>query len=122
VKDAFRDACVERFKEVVDLSAGEILDAEVISPADIDRHVGNLDKGAIHMGEIIYRRPAYFSSVPDLANYRTPIEGLYYCGSCTHPGGGVVGATAYHAVNVIADDLGVEKWWETGGLNEYKTQ
>ena len=111
VKDAFRDACLARFEEVADLSKGSILDAEVISPADIDRGVGNLDKGAIHMGEIIYRRDEYFSSVPDLASYRTPIEGLYYCGSCTHPGGGVIGATAFHTVNVIADDLGIEKWW-----------
>ncbi len=111
VKDAFRDACMARFNEVADLSQATILDAEIISPADIDRGVGNLDKGAIHMGEIIYRRDAYFSSVPDLASYRTPIEGLYYCGSCTHPGGGVIGATAYHTVNVIADDLGIEKWW-----------
>lgn len=114
VKDGFRDTCVARFREAMDLSKGTILGAEVISPADIDRGVGNLDKGAVHMGEIIYRRAAYFASIPGLANYRTPIGGLYYCGSCVHPGGGVVGATAYHAVNVIADDLGLEKWWARG--------
>lgn len=114
VKDQFREKCVARFHEAVGLKHGAILDAQVISPADIERHVGNLDKGAVHMGEIIYRRADYFSSIPDLANYRTPIEGLYYCGSCTHPAGGVIGATAYHAVNVIADDLGLEKWWVKG--------
>ncbi|MDP6086021.1 MAG: FAD-dependent oxidoreductase [Nitrospinota bacterium] len=115
----FRDACVEQFKEVADLSRGTILDAEVISPADIDRHVGNLDKGAVHMGEIIYRRDEYFSRVPELASYRTPIEGLYYCGLCTHPGGDVVGATAYHTVNVIADDLGIDLWWKPLNFEEH---
>ncbi len=111
VKDSFRDLAVDRFKELVDLSNGEILDAQVISPADIERQVGNLDKGAVHMGEIIYQRGKYFSSVPELAEYRTPIEGLYYCGSCVHPGGGVVGATAFHAANIIAEDLDIPKWW-----------
>ena len=114
VKNSFRDAAVERFRQVVDLSRGNILDAQVMSPADIERHVGNLDKGAVHMGEIIYRRGEYFSSVPELAGYRTPIEGLYYCGSCVHPGGGVVGATAYHTVNVVAEDLEIPKWWAKG--------
>jgi phytoene dehydrogenase-like protein len=30
------------------------------------------------------------------ARYRTPIRGLYLCGSGAHPGGGVMGAPGYN--------------------------
>ena len=31
------------------------------------------------------------------SRYRTPIEGLYLCGSGTHPGGGIPGAAGRNA-------------------------
>ncbi len=30
--------------------------------------------------------------MPGWAQYRSPIKGLYMCGSATHPGGGIMGA------------------------------
>jgi len=33
-----------------------------------------------------------FRPVPGYAGYRTPVDGLYLCGSAAHPGGGVMGA------------------------------
>jgi phytoene dehydrogenase-like protein len=42
--------------------------------------------------------------VPGWARYRTPIEGLYMCGSGTHPGGGVMGAPGYNAAREILKD------------------
>ena len=35
------------------------------------------------------------------ARYRTPVHGLYLCGSGTHPGGGVMGAPGYNAAREI---------------------
>ena len=31
--------------------------------------------------------------MPGWARYRTPVEDLWMCGSATHPGGGIMGAT-----------------------------
>jgi phytoene dehydrogenase-like protein len=39
------------------------------------------------------------------ADYRSPLAGLYLCGSGTHPGGGVTGAPGHNAAKVIAGDL-----------------
>ena len=45
------------------------------------------------------------------AGTRTPIEGLYLCGSSTGNGGGINGAPGYIAANAIADDLQLERPW-----------
>ena len=42
------------------------------------------------------------------ADYRSPIAGLYLCGSGAHPGGGVTGAPGHNAARVIARDLAGE--------------
>lgn len=39
------------------------------------------------------------------SNYRTPLHGLYLCGSGTHPGGGVMGAPGRNAARVALEDV-----------------
>lgn len=39
------------------------------------------------------------------SGYRTPVRGLYLCGSGSHPGGGVTGAPGRHAANVVLGDV-----------------
>lgn len=43
--------------------------------------------------------------LPEISDYRTPIEGLYLCGAGTHPGGGVSGAPGHNSAQVVIDDL-----------------
>lgn len=39
------------------------------------------------------------------SDYRTPVKGLYLCGSGAHPGGGVMGAPGRNAANLVLQDL-----------------
>jgi phytoene dehydrogenase-like protein len=39
------------------------------------------------------------------ARYRTPIRGLYLCGSGTHPGNGITGASGFNAARESLKDL-----------------
>ena len=39
------------------------------------------------------------------SNYKTPIQGLYLCGSGAHPGGGVMGAPGRNAARLVLQDL-----------------
>jgi hypothetical protein len=39
------------------------------------------------------------------SDYRTPVKGLYLCGSGAHPGGGVMGAPGRNAASVVLEDL-----------------
>ena len=52
------------------------------------------------LNQLFWSRP-----VPGYANYRTPISGLYLCGSGGHPGGGVMGAAGRNAAFRVLKDL-----------------
>jgi phytoene dehydrogenase-like protein len=57
---------------------------------------GHLYHGELTLDQILFMRP-----VPGWSRYRTPIEGLYLCGSGTHPGGSLPGAAGRNAAREI---------------------
>src|SRR3546814_1189001 len=67
------------------------LHKEVRTPWDIELEVG-LTEGNIFQGELTFDQMFFNRPVPGYADYRTPIRGLYLCGSSSHPGGGVMAA------------------------------
>ena len=56
---------------------------------------------------------------PGCSQYRTPVKGLYICGSSTHPGGNVTGAPGYNAAGVICRDQGIDPWWKPRDAMEH---
>jgi phytoene dehydrogenase-like protein len=81
-----------------------ILAREVLTPLDIERTLG-VTGGHIHHGEMSLDQLFAFRPVIGWAQYRTPIKGLYLCGSGTHPGGGVTGAPGHNASREVIKDL-----------------
>lgn len=85
-----------------------ILHAEIRTPWDIENEVGltegNIFQGELTMDQLLFNRP-----IPGYAQYRTPVDGVYMCGSSTHPGGGVMGAPGANAARVILRDLKKEQ-------------
>jgi beta-carotene ketolase (CrtO type) len=43
----------------------------------------------------------FFRPLPELANYETPIEGLYLTGAGTHPGGSISGMPGRNCARVF---------------------
>ena len=83
--------------------SAQVIDIETLVAPDLEAIVG-LPQGHIFHGELsadqlFWQRPA-----PHWADYRTPITGLYQCGSSTHPGGGVSGIPGHNAAREIAKD------------------
>jgi len=77
---------------------------QCLTPLDIERTFG-MPRGDICHGRL---EPDQLFSVrphPDAAQYATPINGLYLCGSGSHPGGGVTGAPGHNAAQRILKDL-----------------
>lgn len=90
-REALGDAVVDTLAEYAPNIRRAILHRQVVTPADIERMVG-ISEGNIFHGELTLQQLFFLRPVPAWARYRTPIEGLYQCGSGTHPGGGVMGA------------------------------
>jgi phytoene dehydrogenase-like protein len=75
-----------------------VVDAQVLGPPDIEQKVG-LTGGHIFQGECL---PAYMWS--NRLTPRTPMQGVYLCGACTHPGGSVIGINGRNAAMAILRD------------------
>lgn len=93
------------------LRSGAILGSSLFTPLDIERRCSNMVRGSHHGGAYAGGQIDAGRPVEGLAGYRTPVEGLFLCGAGSHPGGSIHGAPGYNAANVIAADLGIERWW-----------
>src|SRR5947207_15626185 len=83
--------------------AASVIDRVVLSPEDIEQRYG-LPNGNIFQGEITPDQIFSLRPTPECARYRTPIEGLYLCGSGVHPGGGVMGAPGHNSAMALLSD------------------
>jgi phytoene dehydrogenase-like protein len=90
-RDAFGDAVVNTIAQYAPNIKKLILHRQVLTPLDLERDFG-LTEGNIFQGELSLEQLFFLRPVPGWARYRSPIRGLYMCGSATHPGGGIMGA------------------------------
>jgi phytoene dehydrogenase-like protein len=92
------------------LTPANVLGAYLFSPLDVERRNVNMVQGSNRMGAYVASQLGINRPHPLLSQYRTPVDGLYLCGSSSH-GGGANGAPGYNAANVIADDLKLGRFW-----------
>jgi phytoene dehydrogenase-like protein len=95
-REAFGDAVIDAIAEYAPNLKRIIRDRQVLTPLDIEREFG-LTEGNIFQGELTLEQLFFLRPVPGWAQYRTPIDRLYLCGSATHPGGGIMGAPGRNA-------------------------
>ena len=77
---------------------------QVITPEDLETCYG-FAGGHIFHGELALDQLFTMRPVLDWARYKTPIRGLFLCGSGTHPGNGLTGASGANAVREIIREL-----------------
>jgi len=102
-REAFGDAVVDTLTQYAPNLKGSILHRQVISPWDIERTIG-LTEGNIFQGELALNQLLFLRPMPEWAKYRTPVHNYYQCGSGTHPGGGIMGASGRLAALQILKD------------------
>jgi phytoene dehydrogenase-like protein len=82
------------------------------TPLDQERGMrmreGDFGHGAMTLDQIVGMRPFAAAS-----HYSTEIPGLYLCGSCTHPGGGVTAACGYNCFKVMCEDFDLPPVWQS---------
>jgi phytoene dehydrogenase-like protein len=100
LRESFADRCFDLLNEYAPNFKQAVLARQVLTPLDLERTFnltgGNIFQGAMGLNQLFCFRP-----VPGYASYRTPIRGLYLCGSAAHPGGGVMGAAGANAAREI---------------------
>uniref|UniRef100_A0A4W4E5U6 Pyridine nucleotide-disulfide oxidoreductase domain-containing protein 2 n=1 Tax=Electrophorus electricus TaxID=8005 RepID=A0A4W4E5U6_ELEEL len=81
-----------------------IVGKDILVPPDLERVFGltggNIFHGTMSLDQLYLARP-----LPSIANYCSPVKGLYMCGSGSHPGGGVMGSAGWNAAMTVLADL-----------------
>jgi phytoene dehydrogenase-like protein len=102
-REAFGDTVIETLAEHAPNIKNIIRGRQVLTPLDLEREFG-LSEGNIFQGELSLEQLFFLRPVPGWAQYRTPLKGLYLCGSAAHPGGGIMGAPGrLAAIEVLKD-------------------
>ena len=103
LKEDFADRCLATLARYAPNMPDIVEHRQVLSPLDLERTFritgGNIMQGAMHLHQLFFMRP-----VAGWADHRTPVKGLYLCGSAGHPGGGVMGACGMNAAQEILRD------------------
>ena len=108
--DDVREQVADLIIDTIDAHApnfkSSVIARQIHSPLDLERKFG-LIGGDIFHGNMGLDQ--LWSARPVLGNgdYRSPITGLYMCGSGTHPGGGVTGAPGHNAAHEIIRDRSI---------------
>jgi phytoene dehydrogenase-like protein len=103
LKESYADRVMDLIEEYAPGFSALVLHRHVLSPLDLQEQYG-LTGGNIFQGEMSPDQLYFLRPAAGWAEYRTPIRGLYMCGSGTHPGGGVTGAPGHNAAREILKD------------------
>jgi phytoene dehydrogenase-like protein len=107
-REAFGNAVLDTIEERAPNIRELVLHAQVLTPKDIEERFG-LSEGNIFQGELSLEQLFFNRPVPGWARYRTPLENLWMCGSATHPGGGIMGASGRLAAAQVLRSLRARK-------------
>jgi phytoene dehydrogenase-like protein len=99
-REAFGDTVIDTLAEYAPNLRNIVLHRQVVTPLDLEREWG-LSEGNIFQGELTLEQLFFLRPAPGWAQYKTPLRGLYMCGSATHPGGGIMGAPGRNAAMAI---------------------
>ncbi len=99
-REEFGDTVVDTIATFAPNIRDLIVGRQILTPPDIERITG-LTQGNIFQGELSLQQLFFLRPVAGWARYRTPVRGLWQCGSGTHPGGGIMGASGRLAAQEI---------------------
>ncbi|CAG6017191.1 unnamed protein product [Menidia menidia] len=103
-RETFADTVFDWVEQYAPGFKASVVGRDILSPPDLERIFGltggNIFHGSMSMDQLYLARP-----LPCLSDYRSPIRGLYLCGSGCHPGGGVMGSPGWNAALTVIADL-----------------
>ena len=104
IRDRVADDIVDYLARYMPNIKSLVVGRQVLTPLDLERVFGLTEGDIFHgrhdLDQIFSLRPH-----PSAARYRTPVKGLYLCGSGSHPGGAVTGAPGHNGAKRVIRDL-----------------
>lgn len=105
-RESVARVAVETIERHVPGFAASVASSTVLAPPDLESQHGNV-QGQHYGADIALDQVLWMRPVPQLARYRTPVEGFYLCGPAMHPGIGA--AAGANAASVILKDVRAAK-------------
>ncbi|XP_058508387.1 pyridine nucleotide-disulfide oxidoreductase domain-containing protein 2 [Solea solea] len=103
-RESFADTVFDWVEKYAPGFKRSVVGRDILTPPDLERIFGltggNIFHGSMSLDQLYLARP-----LPFLSDYRSPIKGLYLCGSGCHPGGGVMGTPGMNAARAVIADL-----------------
>ncbi|MGQ0662828.1 MAG: phytoene desaturase family protein [Pseudomonadota bacterium] len=103
-RERFGRRCIDVLAEYIPNLKDIIVDYRFWSPRDLEDEFGLLGANISH-GDMVPGMMFSFRPFPGWSRYRTPIKGLYLCGSGTWPGGLVSGLPGHNASHQVLKDI-----------------
>ncbi|TAK35023.1 MAG: NAD(P)/FAD-dependent oxidoreductase [Chloroflexota bacterium] len=111
-KEELAENCVATLgRYAPNMTADNVLWKYISSPADIENKFPNMVQGSLKQGLYHPLQMGFLRPNEDCSDHRTPIRNLYLGGACSFPGGLVTFGPGYLTANVVAEDMGIDKWW-----------
>jgi phytoene dehydrogenase-like protein len=103
MRDATAEFIIDTVNDYAPNFRASVVGRSALSPLDLEEKLGlaggDIFHGALGLDQLWAARPAL-----GYGDYRTPVLGLYLCGSGAHPGGGVTGVPGMNAAREILRD------------------
>lgn len=105
MREGFTEAILDEIVRFDPTLRDRIISSQLLTPADIEERFflpgGHLFHIEQSLDQMLFLRPDQRTS-----RYRAPVDGLYLCGSASHPGGGLSGAPGVLAARAALADRG----------------
>jgi len=103
-RDRIENLAIDTLGEHFPDLRSKIRSTKTITPLDLEETYG-LTEGDFNHGQIMLDQFLFMRPIPGWSNHKTPIDGLYLCGSGVHAGGGVSGASGRNAAKVVLKEI-----------------
>lgn len=100
LKNKVADRVIDKLADYSPNVKDSIIARRVESPAELAERLGSY-KGNYYHIDMTLDQMVFFRPLPELANYKTPIEGLFLTGAGTHPGGSISGMPGRNCARIF---------------------
>ncbi|NEQ22633.1 MAG: NAD(P)/FAD-dependent oxidoreductase, partial [Microcoleus sp. SIO2G3] len=100
LKNKVADRVIDKLADYAPNIKNAITARRVESPAELGERLGAY-KGNYYHIDMTLDQMVFFRPLPEIANYKTPIDNLYLTGAGTHPGGSISGMPGRNCARVF---------------------